>query len=220
MRFSLPPLTLEDLASVTFSDLDSFMIEQRWRTQRNYDQRRITPRQDKGKVDIKGWRVSHEKGTGDNRERIQQSFYFTTYNGFSAATAEAQSYRDNLERENGLVAWRLKPVENLENAFCVAGITLQTGKGRSPFWLYRQGDVRVTSSIASHGLRGAYFEVARTIAPVDDDAPLPLLTAEEAEPLISTGLLTQEALEAEELATRMWVRNYLLSIRSKPRKAA
>lgn len=220
MRFALPPLTLKDLAAVGYQDLDSYMVEQRWRTELSYSQRRITPRLDRNRVDIKGWRVSHEKGTGADRVRIQKSFYFASHNGFEAATRNAHQYRDDLEREQGLVAWRLRPVAALENAFCVHGITLQCGAGRLPFWLYRQGSKRITCSIAQHGLRGAYMEVARAVAPVDNDAPLPLLTADEVESLITSGLLTQEVLDTEEMNTKMWVRNYLLGIRYKSKKAA
>lgn len=220
MQFALPALSLNDLASVGYADLDAFMVEHRWRTELSYAQRRITPRLDKSKVDIKGWRVSHEKGTGASRDRIQKSFYFGTHEGFEDATGKAHSYRDGLEAEQGLVAWRLRPVESLENAFCVAGITLQTESGRRPYWLYRQGDKRITCSIAQHGFREAYLEVARAIAPVDDKAPLPLLNASEASALINSGLLTQHELDVETMATKMWVRNYLLSIRNKSRKAA
>ncbi|AXH60004.1 hypothetical protein [Pseudomonas amygdali] len=220
MQFALPPLTLNDLAGVGYADLDTFMVENRWRTDLSYAQRRITPRLDKAKVNIKGWRVSHEKGTGAKRDRIQKSFYFGTHEGFEDATSQAHSYRDKLETEQGLVAWRLRPVESLENAFCVAGITLQTESGRRPYWLYRQGNKRITCSIAQHGFRGAYLEVAKAVAPVSSSAPLPLLNADEAAALISSGLLTQQQLDVEAMATKMWVRNYLLDIRNKNRRAA
>jgi len=218
MRFALPPLTLQDLKSISYEDLDSYMVEQRWRTELSFAQRRITPRLDKSKVEIKGWRVSHEKGSGSTRDRIQKSFYFASHDGFEGATRNAHQYRDELEFEQGLVAWRLRPVEALENAFCVHGITLQCSPGRQPFWLYREGSKRITCSISRHGLRGAYMEVARAIAPVGSDAPLPLLTDDEVESLITASLVTQQVLEAEEMNTKMWVRNYLLGVRNKSRK--
>lgn len=220
MRLSLPPITLEDLSIVGYADLQTHMIEHRWRTELQYMQRRITPRQDKSKSSINGWRVSHEKGIGSTRDRIQQSFYFSTKGGFEQTTAQAQEYRDRLELEQGLVAWRLKPVDSLENAFCVAGLSLQIVKGRAPFWIYRDAETRISASIATHGLRGAYLDVAKRVYALDDESPLPVLTPDETQALIVNGHASAELIEQEALYSYQWVRNFLLRLRKEASKAA
>lgn len=220
MRTLLPPITLTDLACLRYEDLQPHMIEQRWRTPRNFIQRRITPRLDKAGEVVKGWRVSHEKQVGGQRERIQQSFYFGSKGGFEKATDEAHAFRDRLELEHGLVSWRLKPVGHLENAFCPSSITLQFDKGRSPYWLYRGESARVSSSVAAHGVRGGYLDLVARVYGLDAESPCPILGITERAKLISANLVSHAELEELDLHTYQWVRNYLISQRKKALKAA
>ncbi|WP_156675929.1 hypothetical protein [Pseudomonas sp. Leaf58] len=214
-----PSMTLADLRHLAIHQLEPWMVYAPWRSTKDYAQRRIHQRVDNASKDFRGWRVSVEstadarQALNQNRLRCQKSFYFGTVGSFEGATLEAQAYRDSCEKALGLVPWRLKKLEHVEDAFAVSGIVLNVGK-RAPFWIYRQNGRRLIGSIAQLGLRGAYTWLAERVAEIEgtasvpSDIPMPLLTADQEAGLIAYGIAQME-LEVERQHSKQWAVDYV-----------
>jgi hypothetical protein len=212
-------LTLEDLRILTQKQLLPWMLYAPWRTQKAYAQRRIHQRLDNASKDFRGWRVSVEStGTAqlefkNNRLRCQKSFYFGTVGSFEDATREAQAYRDSCELALGLVPWRPKKLDHIEDAFAVSGVVLNVGK-RAPFWIYRQNGSRLIGSITQMGLRTAYIWLAERVAEIEGtgsvplDIPMPIFSPEQEQGLLAYGV-TQAELDDERSHSKDWALDFV-----------
>lgn len=222
---SLIPLSYDAVRKLAHCQLEPWMIYAPWRTPKHYEQRRIHQRVDNCSKDFRGWRVSIESSDAaqqaleKHRLRRQKSFYFGTMGGFEEATLAAREYRNTCEEALGLVAWRLKKPEHLEDALCFAGISLHVGK-RAPYWIYRQNGRKIIGSIAQMGLRDSYEWLAHRIAELEDlscppsGIPLPMISIDQEYGLIAYGLNVLE-LTRERQHTQQWARQFLRKVSEK-----